>query len=146
MAPKSKKTEAATASAPVAPVAAPAALPKQSSQSASVKWDRVVYDVVAHYNKTTPQRTKLIDLFMVYLLVVAAIQLIYCVVVGDYPFNAFLSGFISAIGQFVLTASLRVQTNTTDKNEFPTISPERAFADYIFCSLILHFFVVNLVN
>ncbi|MBE3045180.1 hypothetical protein IMZ48_22040 [Candidatus Bathyarchaeota archaeon] len=26
------------------------------------------------------------------------------------------------------------------------MSLPRAFADYIFCSLILHFFVVNLIN
>jgi dolichyl-diphosphooligosaccharide---protein glycosyltransferase subunit DAD1/OST2 len=30
------------------------------------------------------------------------------------PFNAFLSGFSAAVGQFVLTASLRMQTSSTD--------------------------------
>ena len=31
------------------------------------------------------------------------------------PFNAFLSGFSATVGQFVLTASLRMQTNPENK-------------------------------
>jgi len=47
---------------------------------------------------------------MAFLVVVGAIQFVYCVLAGNYPFNAFLSGFSAAVGQFVLTASLRMQT------------------------------------
>jgi oligosaccharyltransferase complex subunit epsilon len=61
------------------------------------------------------------------------------------PFNAFLSGFSATVGQFVLTASLRVQTGSA-KAVFGSVSPERAFADYVFGSLILHFFCVNFIN
>ena len=42
--------------------------------------------------------------------------------------------------------SLRVQTTEENKTEFKAVSPERAFADYIFGSIILHFFVVNFIN
>jgi hypothetical protein len=89
------------------------------------------------------------------------------------PFNAFLSGFSAAVGQFVLTASLRMQTAekppaaTTSSSRKSTgsaktggdavtgelvveggkgISSERAFADYVFGSLILHGFCVNFIN
>lgn len=82
------------------------------------------------------------------------------------PFNAFLSGFSATVGQFVLTASLRMQTNPENKAEFVSISHERlvltlrirliaanslffssrAFADYVFGSLLLHFFCVNFIN
>lgn len=62
------------------------------------------------------------------------------------PFNAFLSGFSACVGQFVLTASLRMQTNTENKADFENISHERAFADFIFGSLLLHFFCVNFIN
>ena len=62
------------------------------------------------------------------------------------PFNAFLAGFSATVGQFVLTASLRIQTNPENKSEFKSISQERAFADYIMGSLILHFFCVNFIN
>lgn len=41
------------------------------------------------------------------------------------PFNAFLAGFSADVGQFVLTASLRMQTNPANQKEFATISPER---------------------
>ena len=34
--------------------------------------------------KTTPQRVKLIDVFMGFLVVVGAVQFLYCVVVGNY--------------------------------------------------------------
>lgn len=86
------------------------------------------------------------------------------------PFNAFLSGFSATVGQFVLTVSLRMQTNPENKADFESISheryvdfprfrnqhdrdgetdvlhPHRAFADFIFGSMILHFFCVNFIN
>ena len=41
------------------------------------------------------------------------------------PFNAFLSGFGATVGQFVLTASLRLQTNPENEKEFEGTSHER---------------------
>ncbi|MCJ1352836.1 MAG: hypothetical protein MMC33_002820 [Icmadophila ericetorum] len=99
-----------------------------------------------HYNKTTPQRVKLMDVFMTFLVAVGVLQFLYCVVGGNYPFNAFLSGFSATVGQFVLTASLRIQTNPDNKFHFKSISQERAFADFVLGSLILHFFCVNFIN
>ncbi|KAK0655730.1 DAD/Ost2, partial [Cercophora newfieldiana] len=109
-------------------------------------WDQVVVNLANHYQKQTPQRTKLIDAFMAFLAVVGILQFVYCVLAGNYPFNAFLSGFSATVGQFVLTASLRIQTTEANKSDFPSVSPERAFADYVVCSLILHFFCVNFIN
>ncbi|CAO1598142.1 oligosaccharyltransferase complex subunit epsilon [Xanthoria calcicola] len=83
---------------------------------------------------------------MGFLVVVGVLQFAYCVLVGNYPFNAFLSGFSATVGQFVLTASLRIQTNPENKDEFKTVSHERAFADFVLGSLILHFFCVNFIN
>jgi hypothetical protein len=31
------------------------------------------------------------------------VQFVYCALVGTFPFNAFLSGFISTVGSFILT-------------------------------------------
>ena len=45
--------------------------------------------------------------------------------VTKQPFNAFLSGFGATVGQFVLTASLRIQTNPENKTEFASVSHER---------------------
>ncbi|KAH6845374.1 DAD family protein [Chaetomium sp. MPI-CAGE-AT-0009] len=116
------------------------------SSSGAQTWDRIAHNVVAHYAATTPQRTKLLDAFLAFLVAAGGLQFAYCVLAGNYPFNAFLSGFSATVGQFVLTASLRIQTTEANKGDFPAVSPERAFADYVVCSLILHFFCVNFIN
>ncbi|KAK8089756.1 Dolichyl-diphosphooligosaccharide--protein glycosyltransferase subunit dad1 [Apiospora hydei] len=155
-----KKSQASPAAAPVVTTATTATTvptvsgpgKKTSSSSSSSAttsseaWSNVVTNILKHYQKTTPQRTKLIDLFMAFLVVVGGLQFVYCVVAGNYPFNAFLSGFSATVGQFVLTASLRIQTTEANKADFPSVSPERAFADYVVGSLILHFFCVNFIN
>lgn len=125
---------------------APARHFRAASANAKQSPAQIVSNVWTHYVDETPQRTKLIDAFMAFLMVVGALQFLYCVLAGNYPFNAFLSGFGATVGQFVLTASLRIQTTEANKSEFPSVSPERAFADYIVCSLILHFFCVNFIN
>ena len=69
--------------------------------------------------------------------------------VGTYPYNAFLAGFSETVGQFVLAASLRMQCNVKEnKKEFEKsgISPERAFADFVFGSIVLHLAVVNFLG
>ncbi|KAL2059295.1 hypothetical protein ABVK25_000587 [Lepraria finkii] len=114
----------------------------KSNQSAQ----DVLIDLWNNYLNTTPQRVKLVDVFMAFLVMVGGLQFVYCVLVGNYPFNAFLSGFSATVGQFVLTASLRIQTNPENKMEFRSVSHERAFADFVFGSLILHFFCVNFIN
>ncbi|KAJ4151084.1 hypothetical protein LMH87_011801 [Akanthomyces muscarius] len=157
MAPKKNAAAAAAASTasekrPVTPTTA-SATPKRSSATlttakggAAASWDVVFQNIYTHYMKETAQRTKLIDVFLAFLVVVGALQFAYCVLAGNYPFNAFLSGFSATVGQFVLAISLRIQTATADKTEFPSVSPERAFADFVVCSLILHFFCINFIN
>ncbi|KAI9167029.1 Dolichyl-diphosphooligosaccharide--protein glycosyltransferase subunit dad1 [Paramyrothecium foliicola] len=115
-------------------------------KTGAANWDQVLQNVYNYYLKETPQRTKLIDVFLAFLAVVGGLQFLYCVLAGNYPFNAFLSGFCATVGQFVLTVSLRIQSTEANKSEFPSVSPERAFADFVFCSLILHFFCVNFIN
>ncbi|KAJ5142790.1 uncharacterized protein N7515_001577 [Penicillium bovifimosum] len=160
-------TTSATPSAP-APTPSPAVTPKLSSGPATLKTNASVAEIAQHvwqqYASTTPQRTLLLDAFMVFLVLVGGLQFLYCVLAGNYPFNAFLSGFGAAVGQFVLTASLRMQTSDGGSGSKPSskgknarfvdqegevqesTSHERAFADYIFGSLILHFFCINFIN
>uniref|UniRef100_A0A915Q5A8 BUD13 homolog n=1 Tax=Setaria digitata TaxID=48799 RepID=A0A915Q5A8_9BILA len=90
------------------------------------------------YRKTTPRKLKIIDSYMFYVLITGIIQFVYCVLVGTFPFNSFLSGFVSTVGCFVLAASLRIQVNPENKPLFPHIAPERAFADFIFAHVIFH--------
>ena len=65
--------------------------PAQSSSAAANAVNRNVTDiqVIAEnlwksYNSKTPQRTKLIDVFMGFLVVLALIQFVYCVIAGNY--------------------------------------------------------------
>ena len=60
----------------------------------------------SNYRKSTAQRIKLIDLFLLYIVLTGVVQFIYCALVGTFPFNSFLSGFISCVGSFILTGTL----------------------------------------
>ncbi|EHK15695.1 oligosaccharyl transferase [Trichoderma virens Gv29-8] len=145
---QSSTTAAGSVPAAAAPVPAPVSTPVSApaAKSAPANWDKVLQNIYQYYMNETPQRTKLIDVFLVFIAVVGALQFLYCILAGNYPFNAFLSGFGATVGQFVLTISLRIQTAAANKSDFPEVSPERAFADYVVCSLILHFFCVNFIN
>lgn len=41
---------------------------------------------------------------------------------------------------------LRLQVNPQNKTDFVGISPERAFADFIFAHVILHLVVINFIG
>ncbi|KFH47216.1 Dolichyl-diphosphooligosaccharide--protein glycosyltransferase subunit-like protein [Hapsidospora chrysogenum ATCC 11550] len=152
MAPKKNAREPTPAAAGTTQASATAAgsvplVPKpKATSTGAANWDKVLQNIYNYYMTETPQRTKLLDVFLVFLAAVGALQFLYCILAGNYPFNAFLSGFCGTVGQFVLTISLRIQTTKANKAEFPKVSPERAFADYVVCSLILHFFCVNFIN
>ncbi|SCU86191.1 LAMI_0D00826g1_1 [Lachancea mirantina] len=88
-------------------------------------------------------RLKLIDIFCGFLVAVGVIQFAFvCVLKDNFPFNAFLAGFICCVGQFVLTISLRMQV----VKSFEGISKERAFGEFIVASLVLHFISLHFVN
>jgi len=54
------------------------------------------------YVQSTPKKLKVIDAYLLYILLTGIIQFVYCCLVGTFPFNSFLSGFISSVGAFVL--------------------------------------------
>ena len=90
-------------------------------------------------------KLKLIDIFCVFLVLVGGIQFLFALLVRDsFPFNAFLAGFIMCVGQFVLLISLRLQI--LNQIEFPGISSNRAFAEFIIASLTLHFICLHFIN
>ncbi|KAK6465427.1 DAD family-domain-containing protein [Scheffersomyces coipomensis] len=71
----------------------------------------------ADYFETLTPRLKLIDIFLVFLVALGILQFIHVLLIGSFPFNAFLGGFISCVGQFVLTVSLRLQVKETHKSD-----------------------------
>lgn len=95
--------------------------------------------------KKTPLRIKVIDAFIVYALLTAAIQFLYMLCVGTFPFNSFLSGFFCSLGFFVLSVSLRMQVDPST-TEFKGLLPERAYADFVFCGCLLFLVVWNFMG
>ncbi|CAO4362129.1 unnamed protein product [Caenorhabditis nigoni] len=106
----------------------------------------VIAKLLDDYQKTTSSKLKIIDAYMTYILFTGILQFVYCLLVGTFPFNSFLSGFISTVTSFVLASCLRMQVNQENRSEFSSVSPERAFADFIFANLILHLVVVNFLG
>jgi oligosaccharyltransferase complex subunit epsilon len=107
--------------------------------------DGIQFDVWSQYKKNTPKKMKLIDGFLAYVMMTGIVQFVYCAMVGTFPFNSFLSGFLSTVGVFVLTVSLRMQINPSNKRAFSAVSRsnERAFADYLFCNMLLFLVVMH---
>ncbi|KAI6704802.1 hypothetical protein NL676_007764 [Syzygium grande] len=90
----------------------------------------------------TPKNLKIIDLYVAFAVFTALIQVVYMALVGSFPFNSFLSGVLSCIGTAVLAVCLRIQVNKENK-EFKDLPPERAFADFVLCNLVLHLVIMN---
>lgn len=61
---------------------------------------------IAGYKKDTPASLKLIDVYLVYILITGIVQFVYMALVGTFPYNAFLGGFISTVGSFVLACNI----------------------------------------
>jgi oligosaccharyltransferase complex subunit epsilon len=66
------------------------------------------------YNKT-PKLLKIIDSYLLFVLFSGITVFVYMVIVGNFPYNAFLSGFASTVGTFILAANLRIQLNPQNK-------------------------------
>ncbi|ANZ75159.1 BA75_02240T0 [Komagataella pastoris] len=125
--------------ATVNPLSLTRTLPHELSEAISTS--------LASYQKgiSGNRKLRLIDYFLTFLVFLGILQFAFCLLVGTFPFNAFLGGFCSTVAQFVLTISLRLQTTGT-KEIFQNISSQRAFAEYIFASLLLHFIVYHFIN
>lgn len=85
MAPKRNAKDAAPAST-AAIATTPTPNPRASSRSTSGahQWDKVIVNIYDHYQTSTPQRTKLIDIFMAFLVAAGGVQFLYCVLAGNF--------------------------------------------------------------
>ncbi|WFC97136.1 oligosaccharyltransferase complex subunit epsilon [Malassezia brasiliensis] len=113
-----------------------------------------LHKLVSSYKQTTPAPFKVLDAFLVFLLVTGIAQFAYCMFISNYPFNSFIAGFAATVGQFVLTLALRLQTdpkvltNVGAPAQGQYVGPltRSAFAQFVFASIVLHFFVVNFLG
>lgn len=95
MAPQKRSPAAShhrTANTPTpTPAAATGAGPAMAT-TASQNPLAVLSAVYKHYLATTPQRTKLIDAFLAFLVVTGVLQFLYCILAGNYVFPPPLAG------------------------------------------------------
>lgn len=119
---------------------------KVNSKTKMAKLTNVINKFYRNYLTGTPSNLKIIDAYLLYVLLTGIIQFVYCLLVGTFPFNSFLAGFISTVASFVLGTSLRIQVNEQNKSEFANLSKEKAFAEFIFAHLILHLVVFNFIG
>jgi DAD family len=98
MAPRKRETTPAAVSPAAASAshsttsAASAPLKKDTSSSSTTRHSTdaqaIVQNVWGNYVDKTPQRVKLIDAFMAFLVVVGGLQFVYCVIAGNYVCEA----------------------------------------------------------
>ena len=60
------------------------------------------------YVSNTSQSLLLIDVYLFFVMLTGIIQFIYVILAGNYPYNAFLAGFIVSVGNFVLAGILEI--------------------------------------
>jgi len=110
----------------------------------------VVKDVLNAYVAKVPRELKIVDAFLVYVLATGIVQFGYMMLVGSFPFNSFLAGFLSCVGVFVLTVALRMQVDQRNRadpnNRWDKLTIPRAYGDWLFCNLILHMAVLNFLG
>ncbi|KAK4368790.1 hypothetical protein RND71_012582 [Anisodus tanguticus] len=136
------------------------------AKSSATKDAQALFHSLRSAYATTPTNLKIIDLYVVFAISIALIQVVYMALVGSFPFNSFLSGVLSCIGTAVLAVCLRIQVNKENK-EFKLcgllieeekrkeikmrqlagdLPPERAFADFVLCNLVLHLVIMNFLG
>jgi oligosaccharyltransferase complex subunit epsilon len=65
-----------------------------------------IFDTIyKNYVINTPKSLQLIDLYLAYVIYSGVVQMLYMIIAGSFPYNAFLSGFIGSVGTFVLVGN-----------------------------------------
>ncbi|KAI9633163.1 putative defender against cell death 1 [Dioszegia hungarica] len=123
-----------------------AAETKQQAAEVQSQLSNSLSTLVHNYASTTPARVKLIDSFLLFCVLSGVLQFAYRILVTSFPYYAFVGGFGSTVGQFVLLAGLRAQVAPGRDSEFKAISQERAFLDFAASSVILHLFCFNFLG
>jgi hypothetical protein len=110
--------------------------PKPTASSSKAVSDDSLLNIEAfwnHYSSETDTHTKIIDLFIVYLVAIIGCQFFYRLVVGDdFPRNAFVSGMFCPLGVIVLLVILRGRGRDL-----------RQVAEFFLASLVLFITAIN---
>ena len=70
------------------------------------------------YYESTSARLKTIDAFLVFLMLSGIIQFLYCILVSNFPFNAFLAGYASRTLDWADTHDMLSDLQAASDNSF----------------------------
>lgn len=65
---------------------------------------------------------------------------------GRGRLHNFLTRCIRSLFLFSISVCLRIQTNPQNRSDFLSITPERAFGDFVFAHVVLHLVVINFIG
>ena len=108
--PKSAAAATKAAPPPAKPAPAPAASAPASSNAVQSLWKA--------YYENTSTRLKTIDAFLVFLMLSGIIQFLYCILVTNFPFNAFLAGYASCTFYWANTHDMLSDLQAASDNSF----------------------------
>merc|ERR1712048_199489 len=103
-----------------------------------------IVSVFAKQYGKTPKLLRIVDCYVVYALATAAVQFAYMFLVGSFPFNAFLAGFLCNVGLAVLAVCLRMQLDTVETSKAMRI--EDVYFDFCVASIFLFFIAISYVG
>lgn len=80
-------------------MAASKAQKQTASKDAATTASGAIQGLWKSYSDDTPTKLKTIDAFLVFIMLSGIIQFVYCVAVTNFPFNAFLAGYVHALDE-----------------------------------------------
>ncbi|PVV01726.1 hypothetical protein BB560_003844, partial [Smittium megazygosporum] len=101
---------------------------KKVSSGDDLPISKATSEMFKNYVHLTPLALRILDSYMIVCVASGIIQFVYCLIVGTYPYNAFLAGFGCSVASFCLTANLRIKANPINRGP-ESQSPNSAFAD-----------------
>lgn len=74
----------------------------ESKDKKTIHQSSALVELISNYSKSTTAFAKSLDLYLLFCLCTGITQAIYYLITGSHQYNAFLGGFISSVGSFVL--------------------------------------------
>ena len=103
-------------------------------------------ELQVNYKAHTSRKTRMIDGYLMFVLLAGMLTFGYAVVTRADPYASFLAAFISCLGSFVFAFTLRLQSLERDsESQREAMSLERSIAQFLCCHLFLFICVANFI-
>ncbi|KAJ5068851.1 dolichyl-diphosphooligosaccharide--protein glycosyltransferase subunit dad1 [Anaeramoeba ignava] len=106
---------------------------------------QIVKKLIQEYRTQTSAPLKIFDAFLLWQFISGIMMFVYVIVAGNFPFNAFLAAFISAVGFFILTVSVRLKFSS-GKQEKNHLINKKEFAEFFVCGVVLFLAVFGYIG